>query len=309
MALATNAHTVPRFYLSGFASLGSKETPEPFVWVANIASGETKKRAPKNVSLVRGFYDGPGGLEDTTASLEAHLSKIESAAASAIRTFVATPSASGAVVAADVWRFLAWQAARTPGWLDIVRQAVAEWDPNAPEHLIEPPPDGFDRIKDNGRGMLLENPSTGERVTVSGVDDFKAYHRLGWRWVIASSDQLEMVHMQAWYFQTRHFPRLSWTRLTAPEGVPFITSNRGVTWIVDGLADTPPAALRHHAAQVVAPLSQHVALVGRHASQTGPLRVSPREVNRFIASSTSDWIAGPNKEIIELALRDRAEAT
>jgi hypothetical protein len=281
---------------------------EPFVWVANINNGEIKKRAPKNISIVRGLYDGPGGFEDTTASLEAHLSKIESAAAPAIRKLVATPSISSAPVAAEVWRFLAWQAARTPGWLDIAREWAVEWDPNSPEHLVEPPPDGFDRVKDNGRGILLEHPSSGEQVTVSGVDAFKAYHRLGWRRIIDRNDQLEMIHMQAWYFQARHFPRLSWAKLTAPDGEPFITSDRGVTWIVDGLADTPPFALRDDAVQVVAPLSQNVALVGRHASQVGPLRVTPRQVNRFIACSTSAWIAGPSRAAVELALRDRAEA-
>lgn len=165
--MTTNAHTVPRFYLSGLISSDSEGTPDPFVWVANIDDGEIKKRAPKNVSIVRGFYDGSGCFEDTTTSLEAHLSKIESAAAPAIKRFVATPSANGVVVAPEIWRFLAWQAARTPGWLDLARQWAADWDPNSAESMIESPPDGIDRIRDNDREILLKNPATGGQVVGS----------------------------------------------------------------------------------------------------------------------------------------------
>jgi len=109
--------------------------------------------------------------------------------------------------------------------------------------------------------------------------------------------------MQAWYFQVRHFPRLSWVRLNAPDDEWFITSDRGVAWMADGYADTPPAALRHPTAQVVAPLTRKVALVG--GNETQKLNVTPREVNRFIACAASGWIAGPTKSAVEQAIQDR----
>ena len=49
--------------------------------------------------------------------------------------------------------------------------------------------------------------------------------------VLRRDDHLEMLHLQAWYFQVRHFPRLSWVRLDAPAGEWFITSDRGVAWL------------------------------------------------------------------------------
>lgn len=134
---------------------------------------------------------------------------------------------------------------------------------------MEPPPEGIDRIKEKPREIHLELPSTGERRTVCSVKEFQDLRRQGWKWVFQTQDRLEAIHMQAWYFQVRHFARLSWTRLDAPLGEAFVTSDRGVTWMVDGYADARPTALRDPSAQVVAPLSRGVALVGRRASQTG----------------------------------------
>jgi hypothetical protein len=90
--------------------------------------------------------------------------------------------------------------------------------------------------------------------------------------------------------------------LGAPAGESFITSDRGVPWLVDGYADAPPAALRDPNAQIVAPLTVSFALVGRHGNR--PLNVTPREVNRFAAFASSDWIAGPDRAVLEQALAD-----
>src|SRR5438309_175642 len=83
--MATQAHTVPRFYLRGFIAPESESTRDPWLWIGSLRTGEIKRRSPKNLSIVSGLYDGPGGLSNRDASLEAHLQKIESAAAFAIR--------------------------------------------------------------------------------------------------------------------------------------------------------------------------------------------------------------------------------
>jgi hypothetical protein len=304
--MATRAHTVPHFYLSNFVSPESEDSRDPFTWVGTISSGEIKARAPKNLSIVRGFYDGSGCFEEPNASLEAHLSRIEQAAASAIKRLIALPPGTGGQVGAEIFRFLAWQAARTPGWLDVVENWANEWNPDSNFTPVEPPPDGFNNIKERSRELCLELPATGERRTANTMEEFLQLRREGWKWIIQKQDRLEMIHMQAWYFQVRHFPRLSWVRLDAPCGEGFVTSDRGVTWIVDGFADAPPSALRLPSAQVIAPLSRGVVLVGRHASQAGKLLVTPRDINRFISCSTSGWIAGQSRGIVESALHDRA---
>src|SRR5438132_384285 len=83
----TRAHTVPKFYLRGFVDPESESRSgpvDPFVWLGSLTTDEIKRRSPKNISIVRGLYDGPGGFADSSASIEAHLAKIEGAAAVAI---------------------------------------------------------------------------------------------------------------------------------------------------------------------------------------------------------------------------------
>jgi hypothetical protein len=299
--MATRAHTVPRFILRGFAAPESRSGREPFVWVASLKTGEITRRSPKNVSIARGFYDGPGGLSYLGASMEAHLAKIESDAAKVIKS-VMFKGGKAAFVPPEVWRFVAWQASRTPGWMDVVQRAANEpWDST----IVEPPPAGFEKITDRMRSLCLEAPETGERCEVISKEEFYRLRGRGWKWILRRDDQLEAMHMQAWYFQVRHFPQLSWVQLSAPNGECFITSDRGVAWIVDGYADTPPAALRDPTAQVVAPLTAKVALVGRHGNR--PLNATPREANRFVAFASDGWIAGPNRAVLEQALADRRD--
>lgn len=309
MKSATRAHTVPKFYLNGFCAPESDRKAgapiDPFVWIGSLATGEIKRRSPKNVSISTGLYDGPGGFENPAASIESHLSQIEGAAASAISKFVSSEIQAGAAMPSEILRFLSWQAARTPGWMEVEDEWLYHWDTNSVPAVAEPPPAGFENIRHNKRSCCLEHPDTGERRQVSDSEEFRRLRVAGWKWILGRDDRLEMLHMQAWYFQVRHFPRLTWVRLNAPEGEWFITSDRGVSWIVDGFADGPPAALRHDTAQVIAPLTRKVALVGMHGSKK--LGVTPREVNRFIAASVSRWVAGPTKGVVEIAIRDRSE--
>jgi hypothetical protein len=305
MSVATRAHSVPSFYLRGFVAPESESTPDPFVWLGMLNTGEIKRRSPKNISITSGLYDGPGGFEEVDASIEKHLAKIESAAAVAIRK-LDEKSEEVTTISPEIWRFLSWQAARTPSWMEVEEDWVYEWDPNVDIPIVEPPPAGIERIRDRNRPICVENPDTGERRDVQDCAEFRTYRNRGWKWLFSSADKLELLHMQAWYFQVRHFPRLSWIRLNAPKDSWFVLSDRGVAWMADGYTDTPPAALRHPRVQLVAPLTRKIALVGRN--QTQSLRVTPREVNRFIACVASDWIVGPTREVVEQAIRDRVAA-
>lgn len=301
--MSTRAHTVPKFYLSGFVAPESERERNPFVWVGSLTTGEITRKSPKNVSISRGLYDGQGGLVEVDATIETHLAKIEAAASSAIRKFAAMRIGDGGSIPSGITRFLAWQAARTPGWMNLVERWANEPPADPESGVVEPPPPGFENIRDRPRPMCLEDPSTGTQREVMAEHEFYALRRQGWKWIISRDDHLEMLHLQAWYFQVRHFPRLVWIRLQPPDGEYFITSDRSVAWLADGYADTPPAVLRHPTAQVVAPLTKTVALVGRHA--TGALRVTPREVNRFVAFAASGWIAGPTSDVVRQALADR----
>lgn len=245
----------------------------------------------------------PGAFSDDNASIEEHLSRIESDAAVAIQRFVSAASGNGATPSPAVWRFLSWQAARTPGSLALLEKWANDptfWD----AATVEPPPEGFATIADRQRPHCVENPETGERRQVFDAKELRAYQQQGWEWRLSPQDKLESLHMQAWYFQVRHFARLKWARLDCPDGEHFVTSDRAVAWLADGFADTPPSALRHPTAQLIAPLTSKTVLVGRHSTER--LRVTPREVNRLVAFAASAWIAGPTRFAVEQAISDRA---
>ena len=301
--LSTRAHTVPKFYLRGFVAAEAEDSRDPFVWIGSLKTGEIMRRSPKNISISRGLYDGQGGFAQANVTIEAHLAKIESAAAVAIRKFAATKIGSHSTIPPEITRFLAWQAARTPGWMELVQQWANEPPFDSEHEVVEPPPQGMAKIGNRVRPLCLEDQNTGARRETTDEEEFHALRKQGWKWIIRRDDHLEMLHIQAWYFQVRHFRRLDWVRLQSPDNEFFITSDRSVAWLIDGYADTPPAALRHPTAQVVAPLTRSVALVGRHGNRK--LNVPPREINRFVAFAASDWIAGPTSEVVRQALADR----
>lgn len=104
--------------------------------------------------------------------------------------------------------FLAWQAARTPGVMNLIQHWINADPGDSTEEVVEPPPEGFENIHNRERPLAIENPQTGERREVRS-DEFHAYRRNGWKVVLKPDDHLEMMHMQAWYFKVRHFPRLN----------------------------------------------------------------------------------------------------
>lgn len=295
--MGTRAHTVPNFYLRHFETPGGDSEREPFLWVGLIRTGEVKRRSPKNLSIARGFYDGPGGFSEPDASIEKHLAVIESEAAPTFRYLASNPESG---IGPEIWRFLAWQAARTPGWMELEQKWINEqWDGDP----VEAPPAFVAGMKDRVRPLLFENPSTGEQRYTDSREEQDQLQQNGWTRKLDRADRLELLHMQAKYFEDRHFSTLQWVQLTAPDNEFFVTSDRVVTWLVDGYVDTPPAALRHPSVQVVAPLTKKLVLVGRHG--TSPINERSRSLNRFIACCAADWIAGPTREIVEQALQDR----
>lgn len=303
--MATRAHTVPRFYLSGFAAAPDSDRREAFVFVGSIADGSIARRAPKNLSVVRGYYDGPGGFDNRNVTLESHLSRIEWAAAGAIKRLALEGVSTGAKVPPEVWRFVAWQAARTPAWMSIVEADIRTWDPNDTVEVVESTPTGMENIREATRTLTVRHLGSGETREVS-FDDYKTMFSDGWRWALNGDDRLEMIHLQAWYFQVRHFPRLHWKLIAPPTGQSFITSDRCVSWSAGGEVGIPPSALRHESAEVLAPLTCRLALIGRREAEPGP--VSAREVNNRIALSSIEWIAGSSENVVREALQCRVPA-
>lgn len=299
-------HYVSRFHLRGFTDPSENKPQEPWLWVGDCATGSIERRAPKNVAWSTDLFAGPGGLADRDVSIEAYLAThVESPAAFALRGFVSRPSGQRSAVPAEVGRYLAWAAARSVS----MRQLYQSWIDDSPDPddvvVMEPPPNGFEQIAPVALSHRMEHLDFGIRDDVA-PEDVDLLRREGWRLLLTNEDFLELVHLQAWYFQVRFFPRLRWVILDAPPNGNFIIGDRPVVWRLNGVVDAQPRALRHPHVQLFATLTRSVALFAFHPSGTPPETVSFREVNRILAVAATNWIAGPTKSIVAESLADRS---
>jgi hypothetical protein len=142
-----------------------------------LRSGELSRKSPKNLSIVRGLYDDQGGFIEPEATIEGHLARIESAAATAIKKFAANPIGNGVGVPSEIWRFLAWQAVRTPGWMEFLERWIRENPSVSEADVVEPPPSGFKTAVRRERPICLEDPATGMPHKVTGGEPLDATSR------------------------------------------------------------------------------------------------------------------------------------
>jgi hypothetical protein len=156
------------------------------------------------------------------------------------------------------------------------------------------------------RDVAMRHPTHGFRVFPAGSELNQAIID-GWHPDMSErTNFLEGVHIQAYYFQARFFPRFKWFTLHAPKGEFFVIADRAVGWAADGYIDAPPSCLRDPSAYVLAPISKSLVLVGRHI--TDAWHVTPAQLNAVIALWAHNWIAGPTQDTVETALEARRRA-
>ena len=304
--MGSRDHYVSQFHLRGFTDPVAMKPQEPWLWVGDCATRSIQRRAPKNVAWSTDLFAGPGGLADREVSIEDYLAtQVESPAAFALRGFVSRPQGRRSAVPAEVGRYLAWAAARSISMSQLYQAWIDDRPDPADLVFVEPPPDGFKQMAPITRCHRMEHPVLGTRDDVPS-DAVDSMRREEWRFLLAKEDFLELVHLQAWYFQVRFFPRLRWIILDAPPGGNFMVGDRPVVWGFDGVVDARPSALRHPHVQLFATLTRSVALFAHHPSGASPNTVSFREVNRVIASAATEWIAGPARSVVAEALAERA---
>jgi hypothetical protein len=298
-------HYVSRFHLSAFCDPASTGTPDPWLWVGSTTDQSVRRRSPKNVAAVPGFFDGPGGFSEPGASLETFLANdVEGPAATALRRLLQSTLIEQ--LPPEVMRYLAWAASRSLPMQRLEADWATRYRPTLNGPMAEPPPPALAALQPRHRSIRLIHPVLGERRELSSeaVDEF-----LDDGWIPDSTEQsnfLEGVHIQAYYFQVRWFPRLRWFTLRPPQGQYFVIGDRPVGWGVPECLDAPPSCLRDEAAFLIAPLSRSLALVGRNDST--PWAVTPSQVNALLAAWSLDWIAGPTADVVADALSDRRGA-
>ncbi len=274
-----------------------------WLWQGFVPDGPVKRRAPKNVGTANLMFDGPGGLADRDATLESFLAhEVEGPAAEAMREVCRWPSGSEVELPPALTRYLAWAAARSLP-MQTLEAFWAETGFGRADEVAEPPPEGLLKASESQRDVQMLHPTLGCRLFPTG-SDFERARAEGWFPDMRERmNFLESVHIQAYYFQVRFFPRFKWFTLHAPKGEFFVIADRAVGWAADGYIDAPPSCLRHPSAYVLAPISRSLVVVARHTKEKW--QVTTRRINALIACWALDWIAGPTQATVESALEAR----
>lgn len=296
-------HYVSRFHLSAFCDPASSSTADPWLWVGSTTDQSVRRRSPKNVATVSGLFDGPGAFSEPGASLETFLANdVEGPAATALRRLLQSTYIEQ--LPPEVMRYLAWAASRSLPMQRLEADWATHYRPLLSGPMAEPPPPALAVLQSRHRSIRLFHPVLAEHREVPSQD---ADELVDEGWIpdtVEQSNFLEGVHIQAYYFQVRWFPRLRWFTLRPPDGQYFLIGDRPVGWGVPQCLDAPPCCLRDEAAFLIAPLSRSLALVGRNHST--PWAVTPAQVNALLAAWSLDWIAGPTADVVADALRDRS---
>lgn len=175
------------------------------------------------------MFGGPGGFEEAEKTIETFLAtEVEGPAAEALISFCSAGPGTHRELPLALMKYVAWAAARSLTMAEMQQRWAHEWDPKNKE-VVEPPPSGIEKIRDRERLHTLEHPALGTRNDVVGAE-MEELIEAGWKWKLGRDDLLEMMHMQAWYFQVRHFPRMKWNVLNAFEGKSFVLGDRPVVW-------------------------------------------------------------------------------
>lgn len=298
-------HYVSKFHLRGFCDPNSVSTRDPWLWVGDLSDGSVRRRSPKNVGTVPDLFAGPGGLAGANATIENFLAnEVEGPASFALREMCAVGPGTLGSLPAPLMRYLAWAASRS---LPMQRLEI-EWGTRfgaASGPMAEPPPDGLLQGLNRHREVRMIHPTLGDTIVPEG-DDPSALFDVGWiPDPTEQSNFLEGIHVQAYYFQVRWFPRLQWFTLRPPSDQFFIIGDRPVGWGVPGCLDAPPCCLRDPSAFLIAPLSYNLALVGRNSVE--PWRIRPVQVNAILAAWSHEWIAGPTSDCVAEAIQNREE--
>ena len=253
------------------------------------------------------MFDGPGCLADRKAKLETFLAnEVERPAAEALRELCRRSTGTVAELPPALMRYLGWAAARSLP-MQALEKSWGERTFGQHSELAEPPPEGLLNATESRRDVQMLHPTLGRHL-FPAHSDFEQAAREGWFPDMGDrTNFLESVHIQAYYFQVRFFPRLKWFTLRPPQGEFFIVADRPIGWIAEGYLDAPPSSLRHPSAYVLAPICKTLLLVGRHTSE--PWLVTPAQINAVMASWAHAWIAGPTEDTVRTALENRRLAT
>src|SRR6267143_1904306 len=134
----------------------------------------------KNVGSAPDLFAGPGGLSDSTTTIETFLAnEVEGPAAPLLRALCAAAAPPRGNLPPEVMRYLAWAASRSLVMQRLETKWAARFEALLNFPPVEPPPDGLMAAPTRRRPVRLMHPTLGERL-VSEAEDASSLLDFGW---------------------------------------------------------------------------------------------------------------------------------
>ena len=285
------SHIVPKFYLRGFCMDRDER-----VWVGDLRLQQAFIGYIRDVGVHGSFYEaGAGKHED---DLEKRLANIESDAAPHLRSFLR----ANCQIGPELTRFIAWLAARTY-WLR--RKVDEEFPAYLAAYLAANRESLEQEIDSEFRLFRFEHVRTGAVKEATLKDALAQVNDPDWRMQVTQDQHLDAIRLQAYLFQSIHFPKLNWVRAKAPNELAFITSDRPVCWSsMNANVEDSPSALNNPDIQLTLPLNLSVALVAGHGQEMRVWTVD--EINYQTCLGAERFVYGHSKEVVERWMRQRS---
>ena len=280
------SHVVPKFYLRGFCVPGIER-----LWVGDIRTQKVYLANISDVGVVKDIYAEQRGMHED--NMEQRLGAIEANAALGLRSFLSGNSD----VNEDLTRFISWLAARTM-WLRRVTQENLPTFIRANKEMLE------EAVGKETRPFEFENLHSGQRERSSLEEALIRIDDPLWQMHVTQDQYLDVIRVQAWLFQTQHFPQMEWLRARAPSGYHFVTADRPVRWdiLCAGVGDSP-AALRHSMVELTVPLNRNCALVAGHGMHNRGWSVN--EINEHTCNGAERCVYGHSEGTVSALIRRR----
>ena len=277
---------VPKFYLRGFCAPGTER-----LWVGDTQTQKAYVAHVSDAGVVRDIYAGGGGVHED--DLEERLAKIEGAAAPELKRFLSGhPDAQG-----NLTRFISWLAARTI-WL---RRATQK---NLPAFIKANKAMLGEMVGKEARPFEFEHLRSGKRERLALNEALNRIDDPMWQMHVTQDQHLDVMRLQAYLFETQHFPQMKWLRARAPSGYNFVTADRPVCWDIlgAGVGDST-AALRHPMAELTVPMDRNCALVAGHRMHNRTWNVN--EINERTCMAAERFIYGPSEKAVSVLIQHR----
>lgn len=269
---------MPQFYLRVFRDPNVPEGKEPWIWVADFKERKIERRAPKNIGKAANYYAFPEVEAAGVEPVEAMLSRIESAAAPALKRLLASnDSVLEGQDRADLLFFMAFFGVRVP----FFRNTIEKFAANVARMLLQVSashPEYFEQT-------LREALKGKEDLTLEEIEELRQWVLDESNYNIRTSPKLSIAMGFETAMETIYpiFDQMRWVLVRPSGDLRFITGDTPATWVDPTLAPPFSYGLAARNVEVTFPVSPGACLLGTWGGPTRSISAKDPTVQEFNA--------------------------